>query len=97
MWAPLCSFSSPTPRARVPSTSSLLLFPFFISSYPVMQGSFLSLWCQRSASVQLVCENCSICRGSLDAFVERDGLHILLLIHHHAFFLFFYLFLIQFL
>lgn len=78
----------------------LPLFFFFPSLFPPTQlfrDVSYPLWCLRSASVQLVCENCSICRCSLDAFVERDGLHILLLIHHLTFFLFFYFFLIQFL
>ena len=36
-----------------------------------------------SVSVQLgFCEKCSICRCSLDAFVGRDELHILLLLRH---------------
>ena len=33
----------------------------------------------------MFCDNCSICRCILDAFVERDELHVLLLLCHHGF------------
>ena len=79
------SSSAPHKGCRFHPTSSPLLFPFFfLSSYLVMWRSFLSFLASKSsASVQLVlCENCSICRCILDAFVKREKLHLLLLLHH---------------
>lgn len=59
---------------------SLLPLPsFFLSSYSITQGNFLSfqvskVLCQCSGG----CENCSICRCNLDAFLEIDVLYVLL-------------------
>lgn len=74
MWEPLCFFRSPqTPGAWTHPISSLLFFPFLLS-YLVIKDLFCTLQCPRSlANVQLVlCENVSICRCILDAFMERD-------------------------
>ena len=63
----------------------LFLFPssFFCPTW-LCGDLFCPFRCPRaSASVQQVlCENCSICRCILDAFVGRDELHILLLLCH---------------
>ena len=59
---------------------SLLPLPsFFLSSYSITQGTFLSfqvskVLCQCSGG----CENCSICRCNLDAFLEINVLYVLL-------------------
>lgn len=68
-------------------------FPSLYFLLPSYAGSFLSLWCSRSASVQLVCENCSICRCSLDAFVEERWTPHSPTHPPSCFFLFVYLFL----
>ena len=59
----------------------LFFFPSFFHSTQLCGDLSCPFWCPRSsASVQPVfCENCSICRCILDAFVERDELHVLLL------------------
>ena len=62
----------------------LFFFPSFFHPTWFCRDLSCPFRCPRSsASVQLVfCENCSICRCSLDAFAERDELHVLLLLCH---------------
>ena len=80
---PLLFLSSP-PRGTDPIPLPLLFF--FPSSFfcptRLCRDPSSPFQCPRSsASVQpVVCENCSICRCILDAFVGRDELHILLLL-----------------
>ena len=78
MREPLPSFSSPP---------GSFFFPSFFHPTQLRGDLSCPFWCPRSsASVQLVfCENCSICRCILDAFVERDELRILPLLHHLGF------------
>ena len=67
------------------SISLLFLFlSFFLLIYLAQQESILSFWCPRSSAsfLQRLCENCSICRCILDAFVERDQLRVCLILCH---------------
>ena len=61
----------------------LFFLPFFHPTW-LCRYLYCPFWCPRSsASIQPVfCENCCICRCILDAFVERDELHVLLLLYH---------------
>lgn len=87
MQGPLLSFSHPL-RGTGPKQLPLL-FPFPSVLCPSWLHGDLScsFRCLRSsASVQpVLCENCSICRCTVDAFVERDAFHILLLLRHLGF------------
>ena len=86
---PLLSFSFLDPRDAGPIPLPLLfLFPssFFCPILLHRDLSFPFRYLRYSASVQQVlCENCSICRCILDAFVGRGELHSLLLLHHCQF------------
>ena len=81
---PLLSFSSPHPGALVQSHLPFSFFPFLSFTLPGYKGIFSCPFrCpMSSASVQqILCENCSIFRFILDAPVERDELHVLLIFH----------------
>lgn len=77
MWEHLCFLQVPSnPRGMGPIPLPLFFFSpfFFLLSYLVIKDLFCTLQCPRSsANLQLVlCENLSICRCILDAFMERD-------------------------
>ena len=82
---PLLFFSFSLQGHRSRPACSPLPFPFF---YPYRTWLHRDLSCpcrhpRSSASVQhVLCENSSICRCILAAFVGRSELHILLLLHH---------------
>lgn len=72
------SYGGPTPLLLPPQecgcylTSSPLLCPFFFLPYYMFTwGAFLPFWCLSSSTsvYQVLCENCSMCRCILDAFV----------------------------
>ena len=86
MRKPLLFFSSPPTRGAGPiPLPFLFLFPssFFWPTWLCGDISCPFRCLRSSVSVQQVlCENSSICRFILAAFVGRDELHILLLLHH---------------
>ena len=82
MWEGLLTFSSLSGHKSCPASAILLFLSFFFHPTQLYGDTSCAFSCLRSsASVQQVlCENCSICRCILDAFVGKDELHILLLL-----------------
>ena len=79
-----CPYGGPTPLLLPPQecgrylTSSPLFCPFFfLPYYMFIWGAFFPFWCLSSSTsvYQVLCENCSMCRCILDAFVGKEKQH----------------------